>query len=135
MMLARAADEREAARRAVTGAARGAAEDSEARGLDGKWVITFQSTTIQPPLQQMPNRALRERIFTASILRARGGASHNTGIVARMVGLRYKTGEPLPKPLRARPSGRARPRCYPASVGSLAFSQPAMPSGITNTSV
>ena len=31
----------------------------QARGLDGKWVIALQNTTIQPPLAQMKNRALR----------------------------------------------------------------------------
>ena len=67
-----------------------AAQAAKASGLGGKWVITLQNTTIQPPLQQMKNRALRERIFKASISRGRGGASDNTGVVARMVELRAR---------------------------------------------
>src|SRR3546814_12958303 len=35
------------------------------RGLDGKYVITLLNTTGQPPLSQLTNRALRERIHTA----------------------------------------------------------------------
>ena len=67
-----------------------AAEAAKARGLDGKWVIGLQNTTIQPPLAQMKNRALRERVFRASVMRGRGGSSDNTGVVSRIVELRAK---------------------------------------------
>ncbi|HEY5675620.1 MAG TPA: M3 family metallopeptidase [Myxococcales bacterium] len=65
-----------------------AAQAAKARGLTGKWVITLQNTTIQPPLEQMKNRALRERVFKASVSRAAGGDADNTGVVARIVKLR-----------------------------------------------
>ena len=48
-----------------------AAEAAKARGLEGKWILTLQNTTIQPPLEQLKNRALRERRFSASAWRAR----------------------------------------------------------------
>ncbi len=67
-----------------------AAEAAKARGLDGQWVIGLQNTTIQPPLAQMKNRALRERVFRASVMRGRGGATDNTGVVSRIVELRAK---------------------------------------------
>ncbi len=67
-----------------------AAEAAKARGLDGKWVITLQNTTIQPPLAQMKNRALRERVFRASVMRGRGGSSDNTVVVSRIAELRAK---------------------------------------------
>ncbi len=47
-----------------------AAAAAQARGLTGKWVIALQNTTNQPPLAQLTNRALRERIYRAS--QARG---------------------------------------------------------------
>jgi peptidyl-dipeptidase Dcp len=70
------------------GAAAGAAQ---ARGLTGKWVITLQNTTNQPPLAQLKNRALRERIYKASIARALGagaGDADNTEVIAKIVRLR-----------------------------------------------
>ena len=67
-----------------------AAAAAEARGLTGKWVIALQNTTNQPPLAQLTNRALRERIYRAS--RARGSGSDadsdNTPVIAKIVRLR-----------------------------------------------
>lgn len=65
-----------------------AAEAAKTRKLEGKWVITLQNTTIQPSLAQLKNRALREKIYQASISRAAGGPYDNTGIVAQIVKLR-----------------------------------------------
>ena len=42
-------------------------EAAAARGLKGKWLITLQNTTNQPVLAHLTNRALRERIYKASI--------------------------------------------------------------------
>ena len=67
-----------------------AAEAAKARGLPGKWVITLQNTTIQPPLEQMKSRALRERVFKASVSRGAGGDADNTGVVARIAALRVE---------------------------------------------
>ena len=67
-----------------------AAAAAQARGLTGKWVIALQNTTNQPPLAQLTNRALRERIYRAS--QARGGGadadSDNTPVIAKIVRLR-----------------------------------------------
>lgn len=65
-----------------------AAEAAKARGLDGKWLITLQNTTTQPVLAQLKERALRERIYQASIARGRGGEADNTAVVAEIVKLR-----------------------------------------------
>ena len=67
------------------GAARQAAA---ARGLDGKWLVTLQNTTNQPLLAQLSNRALRERIYKASISRGMGGATDNREIIVQLVRLR-----------------------------------------------
>jgi peptidyl-dipeptidase Dcp len=67
-----------------------AAEAAKARGMEGKWLITLQNTTIQPPLAQMTDRALRERVFRASVARGTAGKYDNTGVVARIAELRAK---------------------------------------------
>ncbi len=54
----------------------------------GKWLITLQNTTNQPGLAQLMNRALRERIYKASIGRALSGAPDNTAVIAQLVKLR-----------------------------------------------
>jgi len=66
----------------------GAADVAKERGLDGKWVLTLQNTTIQPVLEQLTNRALRERVFRASSARGQGEGSDNTAGVVRAVALR-----------------------------------------------
>ena len=67
-----------------------AAEAAKARNLDGKWIVTLQNTTIQPPLEQLKNRALRQRVYEASIARARGGGVDNAVVVAKILELRGK---------------------------------------------
>jgi peptidyl-dipeptidase Dcp len=62
-----------------------AAQAAETRGLKGKWLITLQNTTQQPLLAHLDNRALRERIFRASVARALGGASDNRAVVTAIV--------------------------------------------------
>jgi len=64
-----------------------AAQAAEARGLKGKWLITLQNTTQQPVLAQLTNRALRERIFNASVQRGFGGEADNTGVLTQIVRL------------------------------------------------
>ncbi len=55
-----------------------AARAAAARGLSGRWLITLQNTTNQPVLAQLTHRAVRERIYKASISRGLGGATDNT---------------------------------------------------------
>jgi peptidyl-dipeptidase Dcp len=65
-----------------------AAEAAKARGLNGKWVIALLNTTGQPPLSQLKNRALRERIYKTSISRGWGGDNDTTALIAQIVKLR-----------------------------------------------
>jgi peptidyl-dipeptidase Dcp len=67
-----------------------AAEAAKARGLKGKWLITLQNTTTQPALEQITDRAMRERVYRASIARNNGGEFDNTALVAKIVKLRAK---------------------------------------------
>ena len=64
------------------------AQAAKSRKLDGKYVIAIKNTTTQPFLAQLQNRALRERLYKASITRGIGGQYDNTGLIARIVRLR-----------------------------------------------
>src|SRR5581483_9674327 len=63
--------------------------------LDGKWVLTLQNTTGQAALAQLKNRALREKLYKASIARGDGGPDDNTAAVAQIVKLRAQKAELL----------------------------------------
>lgn len=66
-----------------------AAQTAKARGLDGKWAIALQNTSGQPALSTLSNRALRERIYKASISRgSHGGEGDSREVVAQIVKLR-----------------------------------------------
>ena len=65
-----------------------AAEAAKERKLDGKFVIALLNTTTQPALAQLKNRALRERIYRASVDRGWGGEFDTTGEIAQIVKLR-----------------------------------------------
>jgi len=65
------------------------AEAAKERKLEGKYVIALLNTTIQPLTAQLENRALRERIYKASMNRgSRGNQWDTTGIVAQVTKLR-----------------------------------------------
>jgi len=66
-----------------------AAEAAKERGLAGKWVLTLQNTTQQPPLSSLTNRALRQRLLQASEPRGNHGGENDTkALVARLARLR-----------------------------------------------
>lgn len=68
------------------GAARGAAE---ARKLTGKWLLPLQNTTQQPAQASLSHRALRQRLFEASTLRASRGDSNDTRqVIPRLAQIR-----------------------------------------------
>ena len=57
-----------------------AAERAKERGLTGKWVLTLQNTTQQPPLTYLQKRALRQRLLAASEARGNhGGTERHEG--------------------------------------------------------
>lgn len=66
-----------------------AADEAESRELGGKFVLTLQNTTQQPPLTTLENRALRQRIQETSEARgSRGNEYDNRNIVTRVLSLR-----------------------------------------------
>jgi peptidyl-dipeptidase Dcp len=81
------------------GAAAAAAKE---KGLDGKYVIALLNTTGQPPEAQLQNRALRERLHQASIVRgSRGNKYDNTAIVSGVLKLRAEKATMLGYPTYA----------------------------------
>ncbi|MBN8807098.1 MAG: M3 family metallopeptidase [Sphingomonas sp.] len=67
-----------------------AAEAAKARNLTG-YVLPLQNTTQQPPMASLTNRATREALFKASILRASHNDANDTrGIIAELAELRAK---------------------------------------------
>ncbi|PYS38345.1 MAG: dipeptidyl carboxypeptidase II, partial [Acidobacteria bacterium] len=66
-----------------------AAEAAKARKLEGKWVLALRNTTQQPALSTLKNRALRERLLQASMLRCNHDGPNDTrAIVKRLAQLR-----------------------------------------------
>jgi len=66
-----------------------AAQEAESRELAGKYVLTLQNATQQPPLTSLENRALRQRIQEISAARgSRGNEYDNRSIVNRVLTLR-----------------------------------------------
>lgn len=61
------------------------------RKIDGKWVLTLQNTTQQPPLASLVDRSLRQRLLAASTSRgATDGADDTRVIVMKIAKLRAK---------------------------------------------
>jgi peptidyl-dipeptidase Dcp len=75
-----------------------AGEAAKSRGLTGKYVLTLQNTTQQPVQASLKNRALRERLFNASISRANGGPNDTTKITSRLAQLRAQRAKLLGYP-------------------------------------
>jgi len=66
-----------------------AAEAATEKGLEGKYLVALLNTTQQPPLAVLENRALRQRIFEASVARgSRGGDYDNREVLTKVIKLR-----------------------------------------------
>ena len=65
-----------------------AASAAKEAGHEGKYLIRLMNTSGQPPLSQLKNRALRERIHRASLQRNLKGEFDNRPVVARTIQLR-----------------------------------------------
>lgn len=68
-----------------------AAADAKAAGYEGKYLLTLLNTTQQPLLQNLKNRATREKLFKASWYRAeKGNADDTRSILERQAKLRME---------------------------------------------
>ena len=77
----------------------GAAEAATRLGHAGKWVLTLQNTTQQPNLMYLTNRAVRERLFNASVKRGDHGGDNDTKtVVERLAQLRAQRAKLLGYP-------------------------------------
>ncbi|MBS0461303.1 MAG: M3 family metallopeptidase [Proteobacteria bacterium] len=62
---------------------------AKARGMDGKYLFPLQNTTTQPVLSSLKNRALREKIYRASIMRSDVAGPHdNRSLIAEVAKIR-----------------------------------------------
>jgi peptidyl-dipeptidase Dcp len=75
-----------------------AADVAKQRKLDGKYVLTILNTTGQPPAAQLTNRALREKLYRASMARGNGGEFDTTAIISQVVKLRAQKAQLLGYP-------------------------------------
>jgi len=76
-----------------------AAERAKGRGMDGKWLLTLQNTTQQPPQTYLKNRDLRKRLFDASIARGNHLGDNDTkAIITRLAQLRAQRAKLLGYP-------------------------------------
>jgi len=76
-----------------------AAEAAKGRKLDGKYLLPLQNTTVQPYLASLKNRALREKIFKASVSRSdTDGANDNRALISEMAQLRAQRAKLLGYP-------------------------------------
>jgi peptidyl-dipeptidase Dcp len=99
-----------------------AASAAEARGLAGKWLITLQNTTSQPPLAQLRNRALRERIYKASTARGLSSGpddAGNTVVISKVVRLRAERAALLGYPNHATYQLEDESAANPAAVHQI----------------
>ena len=66
-----------------------AAKAAKEEGKEGKFAIRLQNTTDQPPLKNLKNRALRQRLMEASLARnSHGGEFDNKEVVSKIAKLR-----------------------------------------------
>jgi peptidyl-dipeptidase Dcp len=79
-----------------------AAATAKQRGLEGKYVLTILNTTGQPPAAALTNRAVREKLYRASLSRnSRGNENDTTAIVSQVVRLRAERAKLLGYPTHA----------------------------------
>jgi peptidyl-dipeptidase Dcp len=71
-------DNKQALKGLTEGALNSAAQNAEAAGKKGKWILSLQNTTQQPALQSLENRETRQKLFEASWIRAEKGDSNDT---------------------------------------------------------
>lgn len=75
-----------------------AAADAKTAGQEGKYLLALQNTTQQPLLQNLKNRATREKLFKASWYRAeQGNADDTRNILEREAKLRMEKAHVLGK--------------------------------------
>jgi peptidyl-dipeptidase Dcp len=68
-----------------------AAEAARGRGLEGKWVVALQNTTLQPAQVTLEQRATRERLFRASTERAEHDDANDTrAMIQRLAEIRAR---------------------------------------------
>ncbi len=79
-----------------------AAEAAKEKDMEGKYLIALLNTSQQPPLTDLKDRALRQRIMEASLARgSRGGEFDNREILTRVVKIRAERAQLMGYPNHA----------------------------------
>lgn len=68
---------------------------AEQKGQKGKWLVTLQAPSLIPFMTYSNKRELREKLWRASSSKAYGGEFDNTGIVKKIVDLKFKRSQML----------------------------------------
>lgn len=73
--------------------------DAKAAGKEGKYLLALQNTTQQPLLQNLKNRATREKLYKASWTRAEKGDANDTrSLIEQIAKLRLQKAKLMGKP-------------------------------------
>ena len=79
-----------------------AAEAAKVKEMDGKYLIALRNTSQQPPMTDLEDRALRQRIMEASLARgSRGGEFDNREILTRVATIRAERAQLMGYPNHA----------------------------------
>jgi peptidyl-dipeptidase Dcp len=79
-----------------------AANAAKAAGHEGKFLIRLTNTTGQPPLAELTNRAVREKVMAASLARGNhGGEFDNRAVITRIATIRAERASLLGYPNHA----------------------------------
>ncbi len=66
-----------------------AEQDANERGFNGKWLFTLQNPSVMPFLQYADNRVLREKIWSAYMMRGNNNNEHdNKNVIKKIINLR-----------------------------------------------
>ncbi|HEX4383399.1 MAG TPA: M3 family metallopeptidase, partial [Myxococcales bacterium] len=96
-----------------------AAQAAKDRKLEGKWVLPLKNTTGQDALATLKDRALRERIYKASIARGNGGPDDTTKLVVEIIKLRADRAALLGYPSHAAYALEEETAGTPAAVNKM----------------
>jgi peptidyl-dipeptidase Dcp len=96
-----------------------AADAAAQRGLKGKWLLVLTNTTTQPMLAELRDRAMRERLYHASVNRGVGGADDTTATIAQLLRVRAERAKILGFPNHAAATLAEETAATPAAVDGM----------------
>ncbi|MFZ3228664.1 MAG: M3 family metallopeptidase [Pseudobdellovibrio sp.] len=77
------------------GAIEAAAQSAEAKGKKGQWLFTLNAPSLMPFLMYADSSALREKMWHATSTKAFGGDFDNSGLIKKMITLKFERAQIL----------------------------------------